>query len=72
MAESGPVEVPPLRDRERGRRQGEADVRVRQLGAKPLAALVDGVTATMGSSLALGRRLIALTVTEPDRVAVAK
>ena len=32
-----------------------------------LAALVDGVTATMGSSLALGRRLIALTVSEPDR-----
>ncbi len=32
-----------------------------------LAALVDGVTATMGSSLALGRRLIALTVQEPDR-----
>ena len=32
-----------------------------------VAALVDGVTATMGSSLALGRRLIALTVLEPDR-----
>jgi AcrR family transcriptional regulator len=32
-----------------------------------VAALVDGVTATMGSSLALGRRLIALTVQEPDR-----
>ncbi|NMO88742.1 TetR/AcrR family transcriptional regulator [Actinomycetospora sp. TBRC 11914] len=32
-----------------------------------LAALVDGVTATMGSSLALGRRLIALTVAETGR-----
>jgi AcrR family transcriptional regulator len=32
-----------------------------------LAALVDGVTATMGSSLALGRRLIALTVSDPER-----
>ena len=32
-----------------------------------VAALVDGVTATMGSSLALGRRLIALTVQEPER-----
>jgi AcrR family transcriptional regulator len=32
-----------------------------------LTALVDGVTATMGSSLALGRRLIALTVTETGR-----
>ncbi len=32
-----------------------------------LTALVEGVTATMGSSLALGRRLIALTVQEPDR-----
>jgi AcrR family transcriptional regulator len=30
-----------------------------------LTALVDGVTATMGASLALGRRLIALTVTGP-------
>lgn len=32
-----------------------------------LTALIDGVTATMGSSLALGRRLIALTVTETGR-----
>ncbi|HEY2225034.1 helix-turn-helix domain-containing protein [Actinomycetospora sp.] len=32
-----------------------------------LAALVEGVASTMGSSLGLGRRLVALTVAQPDR-----
>src|SRR5439155_15154869 len=44
VAERGGVEVAELRDREQRRREGEADVRVRQLRAETVASRVDDLS----------------------------